>query len=239
MVDIRLLCVAAAGLIATAAGAASADPITITSGSMTVGGFARGAFRSTSFSLLGNDGFAISGGMADGPATAVPPCSQFSPCGAGATTNPSGSFNENGASGSATLNGSSFPLVLYRSDPDFANNTSFTFTGGDVVLPSSTSDTIDLQSSFLFSGLASIWTVGASNTPTFNGDFSLIGRGIATTHLSRFGSGYAVTGFTYQFENGGASPTPEPASLLLLGTGLAAAWQSHRRRVRVASDPAR
>jgi hypothetical protein len=215
---------ALAGLATLAALPAAADPITITSGTMIVGGFGRGAFRSTSFSLTDGDSFSITGHNPDGVSQpGLPPCTQFAPCGAGMTTNPSNTYRLPGASGSATLNGTAYSQVLYQGG-------SFTFQGGDVTLPASTADSFDLLSPFLFHGTASIWTIGASNSPTYYGDFSLTGGGTATTHLQRFGNGYAISGFTYDFANETASPTPEPASLLLLGTGLAAVWQARRMR---------
>jgi hypothetical protein len=213
---------ALAGLTMTAA-ATSADPITITSGFVTVGGFARGSFRSTSVSLTSGDSFVLNVGNSDGPSQPVPPCSQFAPCTAGATTTASRDFSLGNAVGSGTLDGTAYSTVLIR-------GSNFSFTSGDVVLPDTTEDAFDLSSPFLFQGMASIWTVGSSNTPTFFGDVSLIGHGTATTHLERFGTGYAVSGFTYEFANDTASPTPEPASMLLLGTGLVAAWQSRRLR---------
>jgi len=222
MAKVRVLCVALAGLAMTAA-AASADPITITSGLVTVGGFARGSFRSTGAVLTSGDSFVLNVTNPDGPAQAVPPCSQFSPCTAGATTSASRDFSLGNASGSGTLDGTAYSTVLIR-------GSRFTFTSGEVVLPDTTENAFDLQSPFLFEGFASIWTVGSSNTPTFFGDFSLAGHGTATTRLERFGTGYAVSGFSYEFANETASPTPEPASMLLLGTGLVAAWQSRRLR---------
>lgn len=45
------------------------------------------------------------------------------------------------------------------------------------------------------------------------------------------GSFPSRSGLTLTFDAGStASPSPEPASMLLLGTGLAAAWQSRRLR---------
>jgi hypothetical protein len=224
MVKARVVSVTLAGLALAAAAPASADPITITSGMVTVGGFARGAFRSTTFVLSGGDSFSISGANPDGGAQAgLPPCTQFAPCTTGATTNPSISYGVAGSFGSATLDGTAYSQVLYQGGR-------FTFSGEDVVLPPATADTFDLRSPFLFQGLASIWTIGSSNTPVFYGDYTLTGQGTATTHLERFGSGYAISGFTYEFSGEAASPTPEPGSILLLGTGVVAVWRSRRAR---------
>jgi hypothetical protein len=221
MAKVRVLCVALAGLAMTAA-AAVADPITITSGFVGVGAFARGSFRSTSGSLTGGDSFVLDVSNSDGPSQSVPPCSQFSPCIAGATTSASREFSLGNAVGTGTIDGTTYSTLVIR-------GSRFTFTSGDVVLPPTTADAFELESPFLFQGMASIWSVD-SPAQAFLGDFSLVGHGTATTRLERFGTGYAVSGFRYEFANDTASPTPEPASMLLLGTGLVAAWQSRRLR---------
>jgi len=110
------------------------------------------------------------------------------------------------------------------------DGTTFSFTTGNFILPATTADRFNLQVPFVFQGDAVFRSVNGSDYNRTYGGYALTGRGTATAHLERFGQGYAVEGFTSEFENGGTSPTPEPASMLLLGTGFAAAWQSRRRR---------
>jgi len=57
----------------------------------------------------------------------------------------------------------------------------------------------------------------------------VIGSGTATMSFTKSPFFFDARSITYDFSSG-ASPTPEPGSLLLLGTGLAAAWQSRRVR---------
>lgn len=196
-------------LIAFAAGAA-ADPVTVTSGTVTLGGFGRGHFNSVTLSLNTDDGVFVTGSQGDGAfEQSLPPCT-FVPCASGATTGATQQFLFVDALGSTTLGATQFQTLT---------SGSFNFTAGPVTIPDSSAAILLLDSPFTFGGSLDIDVID----PTRH-DFTtrtLTGSGTATTRLERVGSGFAVRSLSFAFADADASPTPEPASLLLLGTGAA------------------
>jgi hypothetical protein len=177
-----------------------ADPIFITSGSLTVTGLG-----GPSYSISGNN-FSASGGGERG-----------------AVALQTGFFI---SSPGSVINVNAFFVGSSLGD----NHTgSFTFTGPPITVPFSLTN-LTLTSPFVFSG-----TLGTCPQSCFFGPvvstFSLVGGGTATFELIAgvTPSGARIFTFrtiTYNFE------VPEPASILLLGGGLAALGARLRHRAR-------
>jgi hypothetical protein len=183
-----------------------ADPIVITNGFVTITGLAGGP----AYSLAGANFAVIGGGGESGNSTPQRLCA---PCRPGAVLNVDGHFvGFSLGGGSATLNGVVFPNVGFAG--------TFTFNGPPLIVPFSESN-LTLTSPFTFAGhLLGCPLSCFSNPAVFSVD--LVGSGVATLQLDF--SGFDVQGnplfsfrsIRYDFE------VPEPASILLLGAGLAA-----------------
>jgi len=192
----------------TAAGV-FAEPVTISSGTV-VAQITEGSF------ILTGDGFSFSGGVPQG--FSAPSLFQCEPC-SGADRlpldlNSFSSFHVEG--GAAELKGVTYPstnlfgVFTFTSPFNAFSSATVAASGGSPVEP------------FTFSGELLDYPAGSDGrgTPIF--DVQLSGSGFAHAAFTNLGGGqFSAHDITYQF-SAPASVTPEPASLLLLASGLAA-----------------
>jgi hypothetical protein len=193
----------------------NADPIVITGGFVFVQDM-----RGPAYSLVGSN-FGITGGAGDegntGPARCFPACR-------GGDVIPVSStyLGTSLGLGSAFVNGSFFHNIRILGV--------FTFTGDPFVVPNATS-AVSITAPFLFSGAIVGCSLSDSDcrTPVFS--TQLVGSGIATIELSALVDPEGRVLFDFDSVNY-AFNVPEPMSILLLASGLAAlsATKLKRRR---------
>jgi hypothetical protein len=215
----------------SAASSARADTIAVTSGALTI------AWDDpSSFVLFGPDGFALSGLFIRIPSSPQDTC--FAGCTPGQVINLSSVAGGDsgltlGQSFTANVNGVEFARPD-QPETWLGLTGRFQFESSDVVAPplSGTFDRIFLTAPFVFQGQVAGFARDDSDasTPLFQVDLS--GRGTVRLGLSPIEDGtYRFPEAAYTFE--AAAPVPEPAAILLVGTGLARVMFLRRRKAAV------
>ncbi len=201
-----------------------ADPIVVTSGTITVSGLAGGPH----FNLSGNNFTATSLGGDTGNFQLQSACA---PCVAGQMLGVGGSFigAQVGGGGTATINGMSFSGLGWSGNIGLGGNSFVVpnvMTNVTITVPFTFTATLNgCQGSCLVNPV--IFTV------------SLVGSGTATALLNFSGTDsmgrpiFVFSTATFQFEE-----VPEPASLLLFGSGVALLTAKLRRRFSSRKDTA-
>jgi len=201
---------------------ARADPIAIIGGSASAEAVSGGRFT-----FVGND-FVLQGGTNQGT-------NSCAVCQAGETIS-IGSFNAGYFDiriGPAVINGVSYDGLFYNGFLRFE---------GSIVIPNDTSRLITITTPFTFNGLLNGCTsTQISGCPEGQVVFNsfLIGHGIATVTLHSFDGGgsfgqlYGINNVRYDFA---PTPTPEPATMFLLGSGLAGIGAAIRRKRKASRD---
>jgi hypothetical protein len=203
-----------------------ADALVITGGTVTIGGTpnTRSEWRALSYNFFGAN-VSVHGGTGDGDNTHRPD-TICAPCAPGMMVSPNSTIFSEGI-GTAVINGSTVGAWFN------ARDTIMTFTGPSVLFPGDTNNasTITLSTSFTMTGTLVVRDINGSGFPVVFTS-PIVGQGTAFLTFTLLPQGYFLSNITYQFSD--AAQAPEPATLLLLGTGLAGAALYKRRRRRTA-----
>lgn len=186
-----------------------AEPVIITSGSLAVTGLS----GSPVYSFLGTNFAAVGTGLDSG--FTGPEVSCF-PCVSGNLININSLFVDVSlGKGNVTIDGSTFNQIFIRGV--------LTFSGSSVVVPDGGLDII-LTAPFSLSGLMEGCLVSHATCQTVVFSTQVSGSGVATIQLQGFVDSeghtlYLFRNVTYTFDN---TAVPEPASILILTSGLTA-----------------
>ena len=211
-------------LVSAAATPALADPIRVTSGDLTV---TLRPGTSGGFGLSGGGGLSLTGHVSVFTGIFMPyqQCNSVPECSEGTEVSLRAFWSGGDVSGAISFDGRTFPLNEFD-----GASVALEFSGSFVAPPWSPSTAV-LTAPFQLVPVAP-GTLGSSfSFPYPEPDFQVLaGSGIATITLSPYGTAFpnrwSVDSVRYEFA--AADPVPEPATLLLVGVGIAGVARRYR-----------
>jgi len=191
-----------------------AEPIRLTGGSLDLSMHAGGPF-----SLVGTRGFSLEGTVLSGEGR-IDPLTSCLPCEPGSTISVGGSITGSAFFGTATLDGQTYPDINDDSLDHFVALELF----GTIDVPAWQDAPVTISAPFRATGF-----FASTLQPPFQVGIQGSGRVTLTLVPEPLGT-WALGPLRYDFV---ATPTPEPATLTLMSSGLvAAALRARKRRDR-------